>query len=119
MSEAMENVRPGTDMMRRQLDRIAQEMQQAGLWRDQRPSDEALASRVPFCFDTLCFEEWLQWKFLPQMRELLERYGTPPETSSMAPLAEHRFAEIEADTERLLAAIAEFDNLAWHFFNAR
>jgi len=115
----MENVRPSTDMMLRQLDQIAHEMQGAGLWSDQRPSAEALASEAPFCFDTLRFEEWLQWVFLPQMRELLERFGTPPENCSMAPLAEHQFTELEKDTERLLAAIAEFDALAWHFFNGR
>ncbi|MFO7581632.1 YqcC family protein [Guyparkeria sp.] len=115
----MDNARPSTDMMLRQLDRIAHEMQQAGLWADQRPDDQALASPHPFCFDTLRFEEWLQWKFLPQMRELLERFGAPPANCSMAPLAEHQFAEMDEDTERLLAAIAEFDALAWHFFNGR
>lgn len=115
----MDSVRPSTDMMLRQLDHIAHEMQRAGLWSDERPSEEALASPNPFCFDTLAFEEWLQWKFLPQMRELLERFGTPPENCSMAPLAEHQFAELEEETDRLLAEITEFDNLAWHFFNAR
>ncbi len=115
----MQTVRPSTDLMLRQLDRIALEMQQAGLWTDQRPSAEALESPHPFCFDTLAFEEWLQWKFLPQMRDLLQQFGTPPENCSMSPLAEHQFAELEADTERLVAEIAEFDALAWHFFNAR
>ncbi|HER35418.1 MAG TPA: YqcC family protein [Halothiobacillaceae bacterium] len=105
--------------MLRQLDRIALEMQRAGLWSDTRPSHQALSSPNPFCFDTLAFEEWLQWKFLPQMRELLAQYGTPPENCSMAPLAEHQFAELDEDTGCLLAEITEFDNLAWHFFNAR
>ena len=31
-----------------------------GLWSDVRPDPEALASTMPFCYDTLELEQWLQ-----------------------------------------------------------
>ena len=30
-----------------------------GLWSDVRPDPEALASTMPFCYDTLELEQWL------------------------------------------------------------
>ena len=34
-----------------------------GLWSDARPEPEALASTMPFCYDTLELEQWLQFIF--------------------------------------------------------
>ena len=42
-----------------------------GLWSDARPQPEALASIMPFCYDTLELEQWLQFIFLGRMREIL------------------------------------------------
>ena len=55
---------------------IERELRVLGWWQEQAPSAEALASQEPFCVDTLTFEQWLQWIFLPRMKQLLEA-GAP------------------------------------------
>ena len=44
-----------------------------GKWEAAEPSAEALRSATPFCIDTLSFEQWLQWIFLPRMKHILEQ----------------------------------------------
>ena len=39
---------------------IERELVVQGWWDDEPPSDEALASTVPFAVDTLSFEQWLR-----------------------------------------------------------
>jgi len=55
-----------------QLLLIERELRVLGLWASAPPSPVALASAEPFCVDTLEFEEWLQWIFLPRMKAILE-----------------------------------------------
>ena len=90
---------------------IEAEMRRIGLWETQAPSPQALASLQPFCYDTLRFDQWLQWIFLVRMRALLEDGTSLPTTSDIAPLAEDFFATCHQDTDRLLALIRDFDRL--------
>ncbi|HQT43557.1 MAG TPA: YqcC family protein [Halothiobacillus sp.] len=80
------------------------------------PSPKALASTVPFCFDTLEFHAWLQWVFLPRMHSTLVECAELPARCAIAPLAEYRFAELACDTTELLALITAFDELANQYF---
>lgn len=114
----MSNYDPKTadDLQQRLVD-IEQEMRLLGLWAVEAPSPSALASEVPFCFDTLFFHEWLQWVFLPRMTELLDRGRTPPAATQVAPLAEHSFLDLPQDTDRLLQLIEAFDAAAAEAFS--
>jgi len=85
------------------------EMRHIGLWEIQPPTDEALDSLTPFCHDTLRFEQWLQWVFLPKMKRVLETEEGFPASSDIAPLAELRFEQLPQHTEQLLALIEAFD----------
>ena len=69
----------------------------------------ALRSTLPFCYDSLAFEEWLQWIFLPQMRHLLSVNGALPPTCAIAPMAEIAFMESLLDTARLLEVLNDID----------
>ena len=42
-----------------------------GRWDSTRPPARSLDSTQPFCIDTLRFEQWLQWVFLPRMLQIL------------------------------------------------
>lgn len=80
-----------------------------GVWSDERPSDEALASTAPFCIDTLTFEEWLQFVFLERMR-LLVQEGLPlPDKCGIAPMAELHFAESAHNPAQLIAHLEALD----------
>jgi uncharacterized protein YqcC (DUF446 family) len=90
---------------------IEREMRNLQLWSDDSPAPAAMASRMPFCYDTMQFAQWLQWVLLPRMRIILEERGALPESSDIWPLAEHEFEQLEQDTSQLLSLIRSFDEL--------
>ena len=63
-------------------------LRELGLWSDERPNAESLSSSLPFCYDTLEIEEWLQFIFLGRMRELLEQDDELPVNCSIYPYIE-------------------------------
>lgn len=89
---------------------IEAEMRRLDLWQAHSPDDEALASLMPFCHDTLHFEEWLQWVFLPKMKQVLETEEDFPASSEIAPLAELRLEQLPQQTDQLLELIGQFDD---------
>lgn len=94
-----------------QLLLIERQLRQLGLWTQQAPSAEALASQQPFCVDSLAFEEWLQWIFLPRLKSLLEANAPLPTASGIAPMAEQVFVGRALEVKGLIAALEEFDRL--------
>ena len=90
---------------------IERELQVQGWWDDEPPSDEALASTVPFAVDTLSFEQWLQWIFLPRMKLILESDSALPQASGILAMAEVAYAQRGEEVAGLLAALGEFDRL--------
>ena len=94
-----------------QLLLIERELRALGMWSAEAPSAQALASQQPFCVDTLDFEAWLQWLFLPRMKQLLEAAGPLPDASGIRPMAEERYRGREREVAALLAALGEFDRL--------
>ena len=63
-------------------------LRELGLWSDVRPEPNALASTMPFCYDTLELEQWLQFIFLGRMREILEQGDALPESCAIFPYVE-------------------------------
>jgi uncharacterized protein YqcC (DUF446 family) len=90
---------------------IEAEMRTLGLWEEHRPPAEALASSAPFCFDTLEFTQWIQWILLPRVVRMLEQQQPWPQRSEISPLAEESFKEVDANTDRLLKLMSDFDAL--------
>lgn len=87
------------------------ELRRLGLWEAVRPSDEALASPLPFCCDTLSFPQWLQFVFLERMKSLIKASGPLPGRCGIVPMAEEWFAGSEIETGRLLRLLRDFDKL--------
>nr|MBO2510770.1 pseudouridine synthase [Gammaproteobacteria bacterium] len=94
-----------------QLLLIEREMRQLGYWSETPPSDQALASSQPFCVDTLRFEEWLQWIFLPRMKVLIEQELELPSVSGVRAMAEVVYREEPVENRRLVELLGEFDRL--------
>lgn len=88
---------------------IEAEMRHLGIWQGVSPSVEALASAQPFCFDTLAFQEWLQWIFLPRIKQIIEQGSDLPRQSAIFPLAEECLPNNTAHDKALLELIKEFD----------
>lgn len=87
------------------------EMRRLGLWESEPPTREALSSQLPFCRDTLRFEQWLQWVLLPKMREIVQSNSGWPRQSEIYDLAMERFGQLHLDSERLAYHIGTFDAL--------
>lgn len=94
-----------------QLLLIERELRQLGWWKEVPPSDEALSSREPFCVDTLDFDQWLQWIFLPRMKIILEQDLALPNASGILEMAQMVYTSRVQETRRLQAVLAEFDRL--------
>ena len=54
-----------------------------GKWDDLKPKASDLKSSIPFCMDTLKFEQWLQWIFLPTMKDTIEQTKPLPLKSAI------------------------------------
>ena len=81
------------------------------LWQQRYPALEALASREPFCADTLSFEQWLQFVLIPRMSALLAGGHDLPTTIAVAPMAEQALAPLGPAADDLIATIGAFDAL--------
>ncbi|ROM23230.1 pseudouridine synthase [Pseudomonas protegens] len=96
-----------------QLLLIERELRVQGLWGDAVPSAEALASTQPFAVDTLEFEQWLQWIFLPRMKMILEQDLPLPNASGIQEMAEMVFSTrpMQGRDQQLRVLLKEFDQL--------
>lgn len=97
------------------LERIEREMRQLGLWSLEAPSVDAFASTAPFAHDTMPLEMWLQWIFLPRMRETVRQGIRPPAACHIHPFAAHSFVGHGLAARPLVQAIRSFDEAfaAW------
>lgn len=88
------------------------ELQRLQLWSATPPSPEAMASVMPFMYDTLKPTEWLQWVFIPRTWALLEANRPLPGNCNIHPLIEHYLARHEdIESYRLLKIVRAIDLL--------
>lgn len=93
------------------LVRLQRELQRLGLWDAAPPSDHELTSEQPFSWDTLGFHQWLQWRFLPRMDDVLAGREDWPLHCAIHPYAEECLAVRPEDTRELLFLIETLDQL--------
>ena len=80
-------------------------------WEEQAPPPQALASTQPFAVDTLSFDQWLQWIFLPRMNELLVLQLPLPGNSAIAPMAEEVYDTTDLGAARIIMVLTDIDLL--------
>ena len=86
-------------------------LRQLNLWSDESPSQEALSSEQPFAMDSLEFEEWLQFIFLPTLYEVLASGEALPERCAIAPMAEETIGKRVLPTDTLISTLRDLDQL--------
>lgn len=93
------------------LDNLARELQRAELWDAQAPAAHQLMSVEPFCVDTLAFEQWLQWIFIPKMGDMLNSpsFNGLPNRSNIHAMADHVFKDYAQETDAICQIISEID----------
>lgn len=90
---------------------VESELRQLGLWQSAAPSPKALASSAPFCVDTLAFNQWLQFVFIPRMSDLVEHRQQLPANCQVAPMAEEFFRNRELSARSLIASLDQLDKV--------
>ncbi|MEG0862248.1 MAG: YqcC family protein [Pseudomonas sp.] len=90
---------------------IEHELRVQGWWSETLPSAEALASTTPFAVDSMNFDQWLQFIFLPKMTEILEKGLALPNASGILVMAETVYADRPEQSRELRRLLAEFDQL--------
>jgi len=68
--------------------KLEQSLREGMLWSNFTPSVEAFQSELPFAFDTMSFEQWLQFVFIPKMFEIVSNKSTLPDNLKLLPMAE-------------------------------
>ncbi|TBW54481.1 YqcC family protein [Marinobacter halodurans] len=90
---------------------IEVELRRLDYWEHEPPEPEALQSSQPFCVDTLTFTQWLQFIFLPRMKDLIEEERALPAVSGIAPMAEEFFRQEPVSGRIVINELARIDAL--------
>lgn len=88
------------------------ELKTLGYWANEPPPKEQLQSSMPFCFDRLPFEHWLQFVLIPKSQELIKQRSNLPAKADIYPAAEEVFNRRDENTKELLNLIHAFDELS-------
>lgn len=91
------------------LEQLEQTLYDLNFWQDEKPSPEALASTQPFAIDTLAFEQWLQWLFIPKMYQLIQIDNLPP-SCDITPYLDEWAKKCPQDVRALRECIVAIDN---------
>lgn len=81
------------------------------MWQEERPSDWAFASELPFFHDRMSFPEWLQFVFIPNLQALADEQRPWPEDCAVAPMADYYFDSENVSADRLIRELERIDRL--------
>lgn len=87
------------------------ELRQKNLWEPTKPSSENLANTQPFCINTLKFEQWLQWVFIPKINTAIDDDLPLPANSQIEPMIDVLLKDRGFDTNNIRIIISRFDTL--------
>ena len=93
------------------LKTLEESLQSEELWLAQTPSNDALSSVEPFAVDTLTFIQWLQFLFLPQIKQICQEANELPAVCSIAPMAEEYFKSIQITGDTIVSQLTQIDQL--------
>jgi uncharacterized protein YqcC (DUF446 family) len=100
---------PFQQTVSRHVDQIEAEMKNIGFWQSQPLQPGQLAFKQAFAMDTMSFAQWLQFIFLPRVREAMAT-NSFPKGSSVGAQAIREF-DGHPKVERIITLLAEFDAL--------
>jgi uncharacterized protein YqcC (DUF446 family) len=92
------------------LDLIEAELRREGLWQEAPLPEEAYDFTRAFAADTMAFEQWLQFVFVPRVRELVAARGEFPASSEVGAQAVREF-DGRPEADALVGLLSDFDAL--------
>lgn len=79
------------EKIRQLLVLLENSLRESELWSAEEISEDKLASKVPFCANTLTYPEWLQFVFIRKMQTLVDVEAELPSASGLFPMAQVYF----------------------------
>ena len=106
-------MRPSHQLVEVRIREIEAEMRRIGMWQEEPLTGDQLEVKAAFGADRMTFEQWLQFVFIPRVREIVEAGGTFPSGSEVAAQAyrEWKMWGDRNEVDGLLALLREFDAL--------
>ncbi|MFN8373775.1 MAG: YqcC family protein [Anaerolineae bacterium] len=92
------------------LDSIEAELKRIGYWQDTPLQPEQYDFRAAFAMDTMAYNQWLQFVFIPRVRSIIAAQGQFPASSSVGTQAVREF-DGNHEAARLVILLSEFDAL--------
>ena len=99
------------DQLAELLVALEREMRSQGRWDSTQPPERSLLSTQPFAVDTLSFDQWLQWIFIPKLEALLVKQLPLPRSCAVGPMAEEVYGAADSDGRRITRIVFEIDVL--------
>jgi uncharacterized protein YqcC (DUF446 family) len=90
------------------ISKLEQKMREVKLWSNVQPSAKAMQSTVPFAYDVMPFEHWLQFVFIPKMSTIINSQTDFPSKLALLPMAEQSFTQ-DKNTAGVIAVIQQID----------
>ncbi len=90
------------------IDGIEAEMKRTGMWSAEPPPPEAFNFQAAFAMDTMPFVHWLQFVFIPRVRQIIAAEGDFPPSSQVGAQAVREFDGINEASE-LVSLLSDFD----------
>src|SRR3954454_7281341 len=94
------------DRIAAKADEIEGELRRLGYWQPDPLPAGAMRFKEPFAADTMTFRQWLQFVFLPKVRDLVRRRQELPDASTVG---SHAVRALEADpkADQLVSLLTE------------
>ena len=93
----------------RRVDAIEAELRRLGWWRDEPLPPEMYNFTQAFAMDTMPFQHWLQFIFIPRVRDIIASEGDFPRSSQVGAQAVREFDGVY-EAEGLISLLSEFDD---------
>ena len=93
------------------LDELVLTLKSLDLWQTSQPDSIKLLSSAPFCCDTLAFEQWLQFVFIPKIYLMINQKQKLPSKIALTPMAQESFKSRTDKVEHLIVIINKIDQL--------
>ncbi len=101
---------PDYAVVQQRIDEIEAELKRIGLWRNTPLDSPQYAFTKAFGMDTMSFSQWLQFIFIPRVREIVAQRGQFPSQSQVGAQAVREF-DGYSEADHLVWLLNQFDAL--------
>lgn len=95
------------------VNEIEEEMKRIKFWSDTMIQINPKDCTEAFCADKLTFEQWLQFVFIPNIRQIISEKGKLPDDGQLGlkAMREYSYMSVEPKSSNLVNLLRAFDQL--------